>query len=198
MSGRRTQAYQPMLPQPLCQLEMFDSGEKQKWRAPLAKQINTRLYCYANSFLAFCVLRNYFDTFVLTLSHLSSLAQLVLVYALLIQCIPSFSRTASAPTNFRLSFEVKPIATPCEKFIACAHDYFIEEYLPEIERCLERLTDEQIWFRANEESNSIGNLVLHLLEARDSGLYAASAELPTHAIVMQSSHNETWSRAINC
>ena len=34
--------------------------------------------------------------------------------------------------------------------------------MPKIERCLERLTDEQIWWRANEESNSIGNLVLHL------------------------------------
>jgi uncharacterized damage-inducible protein DinB len=38
----------------------------------------------------------------------------------------------------------------------------LEEYLPKIERCLERLNDEQIWWRANEESNSIGNLVLHL------------------------------------
>jgi uncharacterized damage-inducible protein DinB len=34
--------------------------------------------------------------------------------------------------------------------------------LPKIERCLERLSDEQIWWRPNEESNSIGNLVLHL------------------------------------
>jgi uncharacterized damage-inducible protein DinB len=56
----------------------------------------------------------------------------------------------------------KPITTPAERFIACAHDFFTEEYLPKIERCLERLTDEQIWWRANEESNSIGNLVLHL------------------------------------
>jgi uncharacterized damage-inducible protein DinB len=36
------------------------------------------------------------------------------------------------------------------------------DYLPKIERCLEKLADEQIWWRANEESNSIGNLVLHL------------------------------------
>jgi len=34
--------------------------------------------------------------------------------------------------------------------------------LPKIERCLEKLTDEQIWWRANEESNSIENLTLHL------------------------------------
>jgi uncharacterized damage-inducible protein DinB len=38
----------------------------------------------------------------------------------------------------------------------------LEEYQSKIERCLERLSDEQIWWRANEESNSIGNLVLHL------------------------------------
>ena len=34
--------------------------------------------------------------------------------------------------------------------------------MPKIERCLERLSDEQIWWRPNDESNSIGNLVLHL------------------------------------
>lgn len=55
-----------------------------------------------------------------------------------------------------------PITTPSERFIACAHEFLLEEYLPKIERCLERLNDEQIWWRANEESNSIGNLVLHL------------------------------------
>ena len=38
----------------------------------------------------------------------------------------------------------------------------LEEYQPKIERCLERLNDEQIWWRGNEASNSIGNLVLHL------------------------------------
>jgi uncharacterized damage-inducible protein DinB len=34
--------------------------------------------------------------------------------------------------------------------------------LPKIERCLERLTDAQIWWRPNSELNSIGNLTLHL------------------------------------
>ena len=36
------------------------------------------------------------------------------------------------------------------------------DYLPKIERCLESLGETEIWWRANEESNSIGNLVLHL------------------------------------
>ena len=36
------------------------------------------------------------------------------------------------------------------------------QYLPKIEHCLEQLDDDQIWWRANRESNSIGNLALHL------------------------------------
>ena len=47
-------------------------------------------------------------------------------------------------------------------FIAHASEFLLGDYLPKIERCLEKLTDEQIWWRANEESNSIGNLILHL------------------------------------
>jgi uncharacterized damage-inducible protein DinB len=47
-------------------------------------------------------------------------------------------------------------------FIQCAGDFLLGDYLPKIEQCLEKLTDEQIWWRANEESNSIGNLILHL------------------------------------
>jgi len=47
-------------------------------------------------------------------------------------------------------------------FIAHASNYLLGDYLPKIEHCLEKLTDEQIWWRPNEESNSIGNLILHL------------------------------------
>ena len=47
-------------------------------------------------------------------------------------------------------------------FLACASEFLVGDYLPKIERCLERLTDDQIWWRANEDSNSIGNLILHL------------------------------------
>jgi uncharacterized damage-inducible protein DinB len=47
-------------------------------------------------------------------------------------------------------------------FIEQAREFLREEYLPKIERCVEKLTDEQIWWRSNTESNSIGNLLLHL------------------------------------
>jgi uncharacterized damage-inducible protein DinB len=47
-------------------------------------------------------------------------------------------------------------------FIQRARELLKEEYLPKIERCLEKLTDEQIWWRSNPETNSIGNLLLHI------------------------------------
>jgi uncharacterized damage-inducible protein DinB len=47
-------------------------------------------------------------------------------------------------------------------FIARSRHHLIDDFLPKIERCLERLTDDQVWWRPNEQSNSIGNLVLHL------------------------------------
>jgi len=47
-------------------------------------------------------------------------------------------------------------------FIARSRYHLAEDFLPKIEHCLEKLSDDQIWWRANEQSNSIGNLVLHL------------------------------------
>ena len=47
-------------------------------------------------------------------------------------------------------------------FIDFSRALLTKDYLPKIERCLELLNDEQIWWRANPQSNSIGNLLLHL------------------------------------
>ena len=47
-------------------------------------------------------------------------------------------------------------------FIAQARELLTGDYLPKIERCLESLDDKDVWWRANDESNSVGNLLLHL------------------------------------
>jgi uncharacterized damage-inducible protein DinB len=47
-------------------------------------------------------------------------------------------------------------------FIAQSRGFLSSDYLPKIERCLQVLSDEDVWWRANEGSNSIGNLLLHL------------------------------------
>jgi uncharacterized damage-inducible protein DinB len=47
-------------------------------------------------------------------------------------------------------------------FVQQARKLLKEEYLPKIERCLDQLSDEQVWWRSNPDSNSIGNLLLHI------------------------------------
>jgi len=56
----------------------------------------------------------------------------------------------------------KPPSDVARAFVDRASAFLSTDYLPKIERCLEQLSDEQIWFRPNEATNSIGNLVLHL------------------------------------
>ena len=47
-------------------------------------------------------------------------------------------------------------------FVKFSREKVKDEYWPGITRCIDSLTDEQIWWRPNEASNSIGNLLLHL------------------------------------
>ena len=47
-------------------------------------------------------------------------------------------------------------------FLDVSRHRLIKEFWPRIGTCLDSLTDEQVWWRPNESSNSIGNLLLHL------------------------------------
>ncbi|MEA2173564.1 MAG: hypothetical protein QOD00_1156, partial [Blastocatellia bacterium] len=49
-----------------------------------------------------------------------------------------------------------------QNFIAKSRSLLREDYLPKIERCVEELSDEEIWWRTHEDGNSIGNLLLHI------------------------------------
>ena len=49
-----------------------------------------------------------------------------------------------------------------DPLIAQAEHILSQVYLPRIESCLQLLSAEQIWWRPNAASNSVGNLVLHL------------------------------------
>lgn len=48
------------------------------------------------------------------------------------------------------------------EFLARSRYHLADDFLPKLERCLDLLTDDQVWWRPNAESNSIGNLLLHL------------------------------------
>ncbi len=53
--------------------------------------------------------------------------------------------------------------TDCGRaFLDESRAFLTKQYFPKILRCLDALSDEDIWWRPHETSNSIGNLLLHL------------------------------------
>jgi uncharacterized damage-inducible protein DinB len=72
------------------------------------------------------------------------------------------------------SVENPPVRTPAlqvnlmsasdstREFLRLAEHSLRRHHLPRIERCLKELSEEQIWWRRNDASNSVGNLALHL------------------------------------
>ncbi len=51
---------------------------------------------------------------------------------------------------------------PGRAFLEESRRYLRKEYAVKIRLCLEPLSDDDLWWRPNEQSNSIGNLMLHL------------------------------------
>jgi uncharacterized damage-inducible protein DinB len=47
-------------------------------------------------------------------------------------------------------------------FLEKSRRLLMSDYLPKIERCLDHVSAADVWWRPNEASNSIGNLILHL------------------------------------
>ena len=47
-------------------------------------------------------------------------------------------------------------------FLEFSRRKLLEQFWPRLRGCVESLTEEQVWWRPNQASNSIGNLILHL------------------------------------
>ena len=47
-------------------------------------------------------------------------------------------------------------------FLQESRSLLSEDFLPKIRRCLEMLDDSDLWWRAHQNNNSVGNLILHL------------------------------------
>jgi uncharacterized damage-inducible protein DinB len=50
----------------------------------------------------------------------------------------------------------------CDLFLDFSRNKLLNQYWPRLRKAAEPLSLEQIWWRPNEASNSIGNLILHL------------------------------------
>lgn len=55
-----------------------------------------------------------------------------------------------------------PEAQISTNFLEYSRKKLLDEYWPRLKSTVEPLTEEQVWWRPNPASNSIGNLVLHL------------------------------------
>ncbi|MBI2302167.1 MAG: DUF664 domain-containing protein [Armatimonadetes bacterium] len=55
-----------------------------------------------------------------------------------------------------------------------------EDYLPKLRRCLDELSEEQVWWRPNEQCNSVGNLLLHLAGNLRQWVIAGVGGAPNH------------------
>jgi uncharacterized damage-inducible protein DinB len=53
-------------------------------------------------------------------------------------------------------------SSEAEEFIEASRVFLKEDFLPKAKLCLEDMPDEDLWWRPNEQSNSVGNLTLHL------------------------------------
>ena len=62
-----------------------------------------------------------------------------------------------------------------EQFTTEIHRRIVEESIPRAIKCLDLLEEADIWFRPNESSNSVGNLVLHLIGNARQWVLAAMA-----------------------
>jgi len=51
---------------------------------------------------------------------------------------------------------------PGHLFLARSRDYFQREYRVKLRAAVEALPSDALWWRANDQSNSVGNLLLHL------------------------------------
>ena len=47
-------------------------------------------------------------------------------------------------------------------FLEFSRTKLVDQYWPRLRTCVESLTEEQVWWRPNDASNSVGNLLLHL------------------------------------
>jgi hypothetical protein len=47
-------------------------------------------------------------------------------------------------------------------FLDFSRKKLLDQYWPRMRACVESLSDDQVWWRPNDASNSIGNLLLHL------------------------------------
>ncbi|PYX98738.1 MAG: hypothetical protein DMG62_03880 [Acidobacteria bacterium] len=80
-------------------------------------------------------------------------------WSILISALAYDHEILRTPESYNPAMPLKSLAAA---FIEFSRWKLLDEYWPRLRACVESLSDEQVWWRANEASNSVGNLILHL------------------------------------
>ncbi|MEO6131009.1 MAG: DinB family protein [Saprospiraceae bacterium] len=91
------------------------------------------------------------------------------------------SQRSSATATHNSQFTIHKMADSQEIHDALIREVIFrlyDESLPRIVKCLGQLDDDQIWWRPNASSNSIGNLVLHLCGNVRQWIYSGLGAYP--------------------
>lgn len=75
---------------------------------------------------------------------------------------PAYSRGRFLLAFGRDDSQRKALMELSQQFIARSRHYLATEYRTKIRAAVETMPPDAIWWRANEESNSVGNLLMHL------------------------------------
>ncbi len=68
----------------------------------------------------------------------------------------------SNPVSRSTETTTRKAVTAAAEFIEASRVFLRDDYMPKLRRCVEELSEEDLWWRPNECSNSAGNLMLHL------------------------------------
>ena len=71
---------------------------------------------------------------------------------------------------------------PGSLFLTSSARYLTASALDKLERVLPRVNDEDLWWRPNEASNSIGNLLMHLSGSLRFWIVSVAGGAPSHRV----------------
>src|ERR1051325_2827445 len=67
-----------------------------------------------------------------------------------------------------------------QEFIEASCTFLQDDFLPRLVQCLDQFPEADLWWRPNDASNSVGNLILHLAGNLRQWIVEGLGGIPTH------------------
>ena len=72
------------------------------------------------------------------------------------------------------------MSTPQQEFLDVSRRFLKTDFMPRLVQCVKQFTEEDLWWRPNESSNSAVNLILHLCGNIRQWIVEGLGGIPTH------------------